>query len=43
MEEIYGAFSSEVPALPVRAVVPVKEMHRGAHVEIQATAVLKEV
>jgi 2-iminobutanoate/2-iminopropanoate deaminase len=37
---IYGAFFSEVRVLPARAVVPVKEMHYGAHVEIQAIAVL---
>jgi 2-iminobutanoate/2-iminopropanoate deaminase len=37
---IYGAFFSEVPVLPARAVVPVKEMHYGAHIEIQAIAVL---
>jgi 2-iminobutanoate/2-iminopropanoate deaminase len=38
---IYGAFFSEVPVLPARAVVPVKEMHYGAHIEIQAIAFLK--
>ena len=37
---IYGAFFSEVPVLPARAVVPVKELHYGAHIEIQAIAVL---
>jgi 2-iminobutanoate/2-iminopropanoate deaminase len=37
---IYGAFFSEVPVLPARAVVPVKEMHYGAHIEIQAVAFL---
>jgi len=37
---IYGAFFSEVPVLPARAVVPVKEMHYGAHIEIQAIAFL---
>jgi 2-iminobutanoate/2-iminopropanoate deaminase len=37
---IYGAFFSEVRVLPARAVVPVKEMHYGARVEIQAIAVL---
>jgi 2-iminobutanoate/2-iminopropanoate deaminase len=36
----YGAFFSEVPVLPARAVVPVKEMHYGAHTEIQAIAFL---
>jgi 2-iminobutanoate/2-iminopropanoate deaminase len=38
---IYGAFFSEVRVLPARAVVPVKEMHYGAHIEIQAIAFLK--
>jgi len=37
---IYGGFFSEVPVLPARAVVPVKEMHYGAHIEIQAIAFL---
>ena len=37
---IYGAFFSEVPVLPARAVVPVKEMRFGAHIEIQAIASL---
>jgi 2-iminobutanoate/2-iminopropanoate deaminase len=37
---IYGAFFSEVPVLPARAVVPVKELHYGSHIEIQAIAVL---
>ncbi len=37
---IYGAFFSEVSVLPARAVVPVKEMHYGAHIEIQAIAFL---
>jgi 2-iminobutanoate/2-iminopropanoate deaminase len=37
---IYGAFFSEVPVLPARAVVPVKELPRGAHIEIQAIAFL---
>src|SRR5260221_2146095 len=40
---IYGAFFSEVPVLPARAVVPVKEMHYGAHIEIQAIAFLSSV
>src|SRR5260370_21029593 len=38
VNDIYGAFFSEVPVLPARAVVPVKEMHYGAHIEIQAIA-----
>lgn len=37
---IYGAFFSEVPVLPARSVLPVKEMHHGARVEIQAIACL---
>ena len=40
---IYGAFFGEVPVLPARAVVPVKEMHYGAHIEIQAIAVMNRV
>ncbi len=37
---IYGAFFAGVRVLPARAVVPVKEMHFGARIEIQAIAVL---
>jgi 2-iminobutanoate/2-iminopropanoate deaminase len=37
---IYGAFFSEVPVPPARVVVPVKEMHFGAQIEIQAIAFL---
>jgi enamine deaminase RidA (YjgF/YER057c/UK114 family) len=33
-------FFSQVPVLPARAVVPVKEMHYSAHIEIQVIAVL---
>jgi len=33
-------FFSEVPVLPASAVLPVKEMHFGIHVEIQAIAFL---
>jgi 2-iminobutanoate/2-iminopropanoate deaminase len=40
VDGIYGAFFSKVPVLPARAVVPVKEMHFGAHIEIQAIAFL---
>lgn len=40
VDGIYGAFFSEVPVLPARAVVPIKEMHYGAHIEIQAIAFL---
>jgi reactive intermediate/imine deaminase len=42
VNEIYGAFFASVPVLPARAVVPVKELHHGAHIEIQAIAVLKQ-
>jgi 2-iminobutanoate/2-iminopropanoate deaminase len=37
---IYGAFFAEIPVLPARAIVPVKEMHYGARIEIQAIAFL---
>jgi 2-iminobutanoate/2-iminopropanoate deaminase len=40
VDGIYGAFFADVPVLPARAVVPVKEMHYGAHIEIQAVAFL---
>jgi 2-iminobutanoate/2-iminopropanoate deaminase len=40
IDAIYGDFFSEVPVLPARAVVPVKEMHSGARIEIQAIAFL---
>jgi 2-iminobutanoate/2-iminopropanoate deaminase len=40
VDGIYGAFFSEVPVLPARTVVPVKEMHFGARIEIQAIAFL---
>lgn len=40
VDVVYGAFFSGVPVLPARAVVPVKELHYGAHIEIQAIAVL---
>ena len=39
---VYKSFLSEVPVPPARAVVPVKELHYGALVEIQATAYLPE-
>lgn len=38
VNRIYGTFFSEVPVLPARALVPMKEMHYGAHIEIQAVA-----
>jgi 2-iminobutanoate/2-iminopropanoate deaminase len=40
VDGIYGAFFADVPVLPARAIVPVKELHYGAHIEIQAIAVL---
>ena len=40
VDGIYGAFFADVPVLPARAVVPIKELHYGAHIEIQAIAVL---
>jgi len=43
VDGIYGAFFAEVPVLPARAVVPVKEMHYGAQIEIQAVAFLRRV
>ena len=39
-DAVYGDFFSQVPVLPARAVVPVKEMNYGAHIEIQAIAFL---
>ena len=36
----YAAFLADVPVPPARAVVPVKELHFGALIEIQAVAVL---
>lgn len=38
VDKVYGTFMASVPVLPARAVVPVKEMHFGAHIEIQAIA-----
>jgi 2-iminobutanoate/2-iminopropanoate deaminase len=35
VNSIYGGFFSEVPVLPARTVVPVKQMHYGARIEIQ--------
>jgi 2-iminobutanoate/2-iminopropanoate deaminase len=40
VNKVYGAFFAKVPVLPARTVVPVKEMHYGAHIEIQAMALL---
>lgn len=38
----YAAFFSAVRVAPARAVVPVKEMHYGSQIEIQAIAFLEE-
>jgi 2-iminobutanoate/2-iminopropanoate deaminase len=38
VNRVYGEFFSGVPVLPARAVVPVKQMHFGANIEIQAIA-----
>jgi 2-iminobutanoate/2-iminopropanoate deaminase len=40
VDKTYGDFMSEVPVLPARAVVPVKELHYGAQIEVQAIAKL---
>lgn len=40
VNRVYGAFLFGVPVLPARAIVPVKELHYGARVEVQAIAVL---
>lgn len=42
VDGIYTAFFSEVDVLPARAVVPVKELHYGSQIEIQAIAFLEE-
>ena len=42
VNNIYAAFFSKVRVLPARAVVPVKEMHYGAHIEVQAVAFLED-
>lgn len=39
---VYQEMLADVPVPPARAVVPVKEMHYGALVEVQATAYLPE-
>lgn len=38
MAGIYGDLFAKVPVLPARAVVPVKELHYGAVIEIQTIA-----
>lgn len=40
VDKIYNAFFFAVPVLPARAVIPVREMRYGAHVEIQSIAVM---
>jgi 2-iminobutanoate/2-iminopropanoate deaminase len=40
VDSVYGEFMRTAAVLPARTVVPVKEMHYGARVEIQAVAVL---
>ena len=40
VDRVYGAFLAEVPILPARGVVPVKDMHYGAQIEVQAVAAL---
>ncbi len=42
VNKVYSAFFLGVPVLPARAVVPVKQMHFDAHIEIQAIAVFNE-
>ena len=40
VNSIYGDFFAKGPVLPARAVVPVKKLHYGARLEIQAVAIL---
>ncbi len=40
VNKVYQQLLSHVPVAPARAVVPVKELHYGAKIEIQATAYL---
>jgi 2-iminobutanoate/2-iminopropanoate deaminase len=40
VNEVYGRFFKDASVLPARAIVPVKELHHGARIEIQAIAVL---
>jgi 2-iminobutanoate/2-iminopropanoate deaminase len=40
VDGIYGAFFSQVPVPPTRTMKPVKEMHYGARIGIQAIAFL---
>jgi 2-iminobutanoate/2-iminopropanoate deaminase len=43
VDKVYSAFFFGVPVLPARTVIPVKEMHYGAHIEIQAIAVIDPI
>ena len=40
VDKVYGTFMSGVRVLPARAVIPVKEMHYGAGIEIHAIAAI---
>jgi 2-iminobutanoate/2-iminopropanoate deaminase len=40
VDRVYGEFLAGVSVLPARAVVPVKTLHHGAQIEVQAIAVL---
>jgi 2-iminobutanoate/2-iminopropanoate deaminase len=40
VDAVCGTFFSGISVLPARAIVPVKEMHHGARVEIQAIAAI---
>jgi 2-iminobutanoate/2-iminopropanoate deaminase len=40
VDAVYGRFFSGISVLPARAIVPVKEIHHGARVEIQAIAAI---
>jgi 2-iminobutanoate/2-iminopropanoate deaminase len=42
VNQVYGEFMSAVEIKPARATVPVKELHSGAKVEIQAIAYLEQ-
>jgi 2-iminobutanoate/2-iminopropanoate deaminase len=40
VDEAYASFFSGLPAPPARAIIPVKQMHYGSQIEIQAIAYL---
>jgi 2-iminobutanoate/2-iminopropanoate deaminase len=40
VNEVYGRFFESVSVLPARAIVPGKELHYRAHIEIPAIAVI---